>query len=755
MVKAVYSEENGSFNIHSIKPGTYYLQASLIGFDPYTSPVFNVSDLVETQLGEITLTTLSASLEEVVVTSTKPLIEVKPDKTVFNVEGSINATGNTALELLRKAPGVVVDNNERLMLLGKSGVKVYIDGRQSVLQGEDLSNYLKTLQSSQIEAIEIITQPGSKYEADGNAGIINIRLIKDKSQGTNMILSLSHNQAEHGRSNVNGNLNMRNKKLNVFGNLNYASGANTNWNIFERTTSTQYTYQENEGLEHWNNVSWRAGADLSTGQYSTIGLLVDGYHNDEPNQNTIHSLISPSPGSAVTDELIGTNDVENIRDNYYLNGNYKYDNREGTVLNVDADFGMFKNTSSSFQPNYYYNPDNGELKEEHIYSNNTLTEIEIQTLKLDYEKPLFKGVLGAGFKLADVNTANNFEFFDIIDDTPVLNPDRTNQFDYTEKVYAGYMQYNRQWEKIGVQVGLRAEQTNSKGVLTSLTPENGETVSQNYMNLFPSGGITYQLNPTNILNLTFSRRIDRPGYQDLNPFEFKLDELTYHKGNPFLQPQYTNSVQLGHTFHQMLNSSLTFSHTTDLIAPLIDTDSSGAAFLTNENIADQFVYALNVSYPFSLTKSWNFFLNTGLNHTQNQADFGEGKIIDIRATTFNCYGQTTYNLPGGLMLEISGWYNSPGVWGGNFVTKSIWSMDAGIQKKIWDDRATLKVSVSDLFKTNYWDGENIYGDLVMNASGGWESRQIRVNFTYAFGNTEVKESRDRKTGMEEEASRIK
>lgn len=354
-----------------------------------------------------------------------------------------------------------------------------------------------------------------------------------------------------------------------------------------------------------------------------------------------------------------------------------------------------------------------------------------------------------------VNTNNGFEFYDIIDDIPILNTDQSNTFDYEENVNAAYLTYKKQWPKIGIHVGTRIEHTKSKGELTSLTPENGETVSQEYVDLFPSGGVSYQLNTKNAFSLNYSKRIDRPGYQDLNPFEFKLDELTYQKGNPFLKPQYSNSVQLSHTYNYTLNTTLSYSHTKDLMAPLTDTASNGAAFLTTENIADQDIISLSVSYPFALSKLWNVFVNTGITNTHNKADFGEGKIVDITANTFNVYAQSSYILPKNFTFELSGWYNSPGIWGGNFATAEMWSIDAGIQKKIWNDKGTLKISVSDIFKTQAWAGENSFGDLAMKANGGYESRQLRVNFTYSLGNADVKEQRNRSTGLEDETKRIK
>lgn len=270
MAKAGYAEENGDFHFTHLLPGDYFLNVSYVGFDTYHSNHFTVSENNTTALGEISMSSFTTELGEVVVTSTKPVVEVKPDKTVFNIEGSVNAIGNNGLELLRKAPGVVVDNNERLMLVGKTGVKVYIDGKQSILSGADLASYLKTLQSTQIEAIEIITQPSAKYEADGNAGIINIRLIKDKSLGTNATASLGYNQSIHSQYDANLNFNHRSKGINLFGNINYAHGEGQQYNTFIRYTPDIYAYQDRMGNNGWDNASLRAGIDVSSGKIQLL-----------------------------------------------------------------------------------------------------------------------------------------------------------------------------------------------------------------------------------------------------------------------------------------------------------------------------------------------------------------------------------------------------------------------------------------------------------------------------------------------------
>src|SRR5687768_16557954 len=478
LVKAAYSAEDGSFLINHIPAGTYYLNISFVGYDTYLLTPVAVENNSVSQLNQIAISPFETELGEVVVTTSRPLVEVKPDKTVFNVEGSTNAIGNNALELLRKAPGVVVDNNDRLMLIGKSGVKVYIDGRQSILSGDDLANYLKSLQSTQIDNIEIITQPSSRFEASGNAGIINIRLIRDKSLGTNANISLGYNQAIHGKFNGNVNVNTRSKYLNVFGNYNYNTGEGSDENFFRRTSPGLYTDQSNRGGNTWENHSIRAGLDVAASANSTFGVLFDGFMNKEVHFGTIHTILASSPTAAPSEILEASNNIDTDRDNYNINGNYKFDNKKGTILNIDADYGKYSSKGYSFQPNYYYDANTNQLIDTRIFSANMPTAIDIKTLKLDYEKGLWGGTIGTGFKLALINTDNNYEFFDIVDDIPVVNIDQTNRFDYAENVNAVYANFKRQWEKIGLQFGVRVEQTDSKGELTSLKPQNDETVEQ-------------------------------------------------------------------------------------------------------------------------------------------------------------------------------------------------------------------------------------------------------------------------------------
>ena len=279
-------------------------------------------------------------------------------------------------------------------------------------------------------------------------------------------------------------------------------------------------------------------------------------------------------------------------------------------------------------------------------------------------------------------------------------------------------------------------------------------MTRDYVNLFPSAGISRQLDPKNSIRLGYSYRVDRPRYQDLNPFEFRLDELTFQKGNPFLRPQYTHNVELTHTFNYRFNTTLSYAYTTDLMSQITDTLSGKRAFISQQNLDNQKVISLNFSAPFSIAKWWNVFANASVYNTTNKAYFEEGKTVDISRTSFNIYQQHTFTLSKALTFEMSGWYNSPGIWGGNFASDAMWAMDAGLSAKVLQGRGRFKVSVSDIFISQRWRGVNNFGDLYMDASGGWESRQLRANFSYSFGNQNVKQSRRRQTGIEDEKNRV-
>jgi len=755
LIKVEYTGESGAFRIVNIPTGNYWIDVSYVGLPTFHSETFDLQAGRELDMQTLRMQSAATELEEVVVTGKKPLLELKSDKMVFNVQESVNAVGNNALELLRKSPGVVVDNNDGITMMGRNGVRIFIDGKPSPLRGADLAAYLRTLQSTEIEAIEIITNPGAKYEAEGNAGIINIRLKKDKGLGANANLNLGYSVGEVPRYNGGISSNYRNKDFNAFANYNFSDGRNVNFmNLYREQFGFKFA-NSNDQHGEWRSHNFKTGMDFFLNKKSTIGFMVDGNLSDNTWQSDGRTLIGRVGSMEVDSILFAQSRSDGTRNNFNFNLNYRFDGDDGKTWNMDADYGLFRNQNEDYQPNRYTDPSGEVLLQERINATNAPTDIDIYTFKVDHERPLGKGKLGAGLKLALVETDNTFDFFNVIDGEEVLDIHRSNNFVYKENVNAAYLNYGIQNEKWGFNLGLRTEHTHSTGDLTARVDTDNDFVERDYVDFFPNASLSYTLNEQNSFQLSYGRRINRPSYQDLNPFVNQLDELTFQKGNPFLKPEYTSNIQLTHSFKYRLNTTFSYSHTTDLITRQTDAADDKASFITWLNLADQYNYSISLSAPVPITEWWSSYTNLTGYYRENKGQFDDERVIDLSAKAMNLYSQHTFKLPADLSFEVSGWYNSPSLWGGNFEMDSQWAMDAGIQTKVLDGRGNLKLSVSDIFKTSNWNGTSAFGPLFLEIHGGWDSRRFKVNFSYLLGNTQVKGARKRKTGLEDEQNRVK
>lgn len=760
VAKLSVSDTEGKFNFEAA-PGQYLLGFSHVGFQPFYSQKFDLGTS-DFGLGDVAMIKAEASLKGVTVTSQKPMVEVRADKTILNIEGTINAVGNDALELLRKAPGVMVDKDDNLTMAGKNGVQIFIDGKPSPLSGADLANYLKTLQSIQIEAIEVITNPSAKYEAAGNAGIINIRLKKNKTFGTNGSINAGYNIGTFPKYNGGFALNHRNSKINLFGNYNYSQGKNINHlNLYREQGDSIFNQPDNSITNEFRGHNFKGGIDYFLNSKSTIGAMVNGNisKNDIFTQGPMY--ISYAPTGVLDRVLDAGSDNHMDRSNVNFNINYRYAKTAGSELNIDADYGFFNLRNDQYQFNHYWDASQTNKLYTTAYKMISPTDIDIYSIKVDYEQNFQKGRLGYGGKIGYVNTDNDFGRYDVIGTTEVYDKDRSNRFEYKENVNAGYVNYNRAYKGFMVQLGLRVENTVSKGHSTGLKkdPSSGNynnydsSINRNYTDFFPSAAITFNKNPMSQFGITFSRRIDRPAYQDLNPFEFKLNDYTYMKGNTQLKPQYTNSIGFTHTYKYRLNTALNYSHVKDIFTQVPDTIEGSKGFLMKKNLATQDIVSLNISYPFQY-KWYGFFVNLNSYYSLYKADFGGGdRVVDQDVFAVSFYMQNTFKLGKGFVAELSGFYNSPTLWQGMFKSIAMYSIDGGIQKPIMKGKMNIKASVSDIFKTMKWKGETNFTGVHNVASGYWESRQFKLNLTYRFGNNQVKASRQRNTGLEDENKR--
>lgn len=750
VVKLSVTDNDGKFTFDA-QPGQYLVSLSHVGYFPMYSKAIDLSSSSVT-VDELNMTKSEGAIQGVTVSSKKPMVEVKADKMILNIEGTINAVGNDALELLRKAPGVLLDKDDNISLAGKNGVTFYIDGKKSPLAGTDLIAYLKSLQASQIEAIEIITNPSAKYDAAGNAGIINIRLKKNKSYGTNGSVNAGYNIGIHPKYNAGINLNNRQGRVNLFGSYNYNWNTSRNFMRLDRDVVDTAFRQRNQMFNKNTTHGFKAGMDWYINNKHTIGVMVNGNLTDGSMRSNSNTTISK--GGVLDRTLIANNRASSDRDNLNGNINYRFIDTAGHELNIDLDYGNYSILSDQYQPNRYYDP-SGNLIGENIRNMSAPTDIDIYTVKVDYEQNFKGGKLGYGLKSSYVDSKNDFKRF--LGQPKSL--ETHNNFHYKENINAAYVNYNRQFKGFMIQLGVRVENTNVKGYTEVVEPGKADTsmsFKRNYSNPFPSAALTINKNPMSQWNFTYSRRIDRPAYQDLNPFEFRLDDYTYQRGNTLLRPQFTNSFGVTHTYKYVLNTSLNYSHVSDMFTQLVDTANKSRSFISKQNLATQDIVSLNVSYPFSY-KSYSAFGNLNTYYSHYKANFGSAeRNVNLDVFAFSIYMQHSikFGKKKDWTGEVSGWYASPSIWGGTFKSKEMWSVDAGVSKTVLKGKGMLKASVSDIFQTMRWRGISDFAGQHTVASGGWESRQFKLNFSWRFGSNTVKAARQRKSGAEDESKRV-
>ena len=757
LVKVAVSNEAGNFTMENIASGNYLLKFTNVGFEQMFLPIdslqFNSNSI---DIKNVVLNKTVQSLTTHTIIAKKPMIEVKADKMIFNVESSINATGSDAFELLRKSPGVMVDNNDNISMKGKTGIKIYIDGKPTQFSSSELASFLKSINSADIEAIEMISNPSAKYDAAGNAGVINFRLKKNKKYGTNGNVTAGYTQGITPKFNESFGLNYRNKKVNLFGNFGHSTGTYQNgMNINRIQLDTTYDLKSVNKNDN-KNFNYKVGADYFLNKKNTIGFISTlNNSNGKETGNGITPIYYYPTGDYVKTLVANSNGIGSSL-NINNNINYRYADTSGTEVNFDADYGTFRKTGEAYQPNFY-NDINGNLIYKVVNRNNMPVNIDIFSAKVDVEHNWGKSKIGYGAKTSFVKTENTFEFYNYdANGVPIKVLSRSNYFTYNENVNALYANYNRALnKKWNLQAGIRMEQTNSKGVLTRADSimQADNTVKRNYADLFPSGALTYTYNDKNTFNLTYSKRIDRPTYQDLNPFENKLDELTYQKGNAFLQPQYTNNLELSHTFMGFLTSTISYGHTRDFATEITDTVGN-ATYVQQQNLADLNYYGFSVGSATPFKKWWSGYINIWYMYHDIKGSIGENPF-HVKIPLYGAYWQQSFTLKKEFSAELSGWYNGPAFWGATWKTRPQWSMDLGLQKTFFNKNLTVKAAVTDIFYTAPWKATNNFGGLNIAANGNWESRTFRLTVNWRFGSNQISASRERKTASEAESKRIK
>jgi len=753
LYKGGLSEEGGQFVFERIAKGSYIVSTSMIGFgEAISSPITSDGEeLIEIPTLQLTN---GINIDEVTVTAKKPFIELKADKMIVNVANSSVSAGNSALEVLEKSPGVIVDNNDNISLRGKQGVLVTINGKNQYMSGQEITRLLQNMPASNIQNIEIITNPSAKYEAEGNSGIINIVLKKNENLGTNGSISSSMRQGWKTSHNHNLNLNYRSEKVNVYGSGEYYNwGWKQNLNLkrdieFEEgsTLFDQKAQMEEDG----DGYNVKVGIDWMISEKTTFSLLgkVNNGKEMDVNDNTTNISGDNMPDFDLLTVL--TNGNEDYYNNTYnANITHKF-NDNGLNLTIDADWSTYENSMFVNYDNFFKDSNDVEVADPFYLRNNQNTEIDIFASKVDLTIPVSERLnLEIGGKVSMVETANRtlFEYQD--DDKWINQTERSNDFMYNEDVWAAYVNGSGNIGSWMVQAGVRMEHTKSKG--ESITLE--EVVPRSYTDFFPSISLSKSINEKHNLSITYSRRLERPNYKDLNPFENYLDQYTFEKGNPLLNPQYANSFGLNYSMGRQLFVAINYSHTKDAITQVIEQISAeNKTFQTNQNLEDNNTLSLTLSAPRVWTEWWTSRLNYTTFYNDFKSAIPSGTLDNESiAHMFNLNNEI--QLPGDWAMEITGKYQTAMTFG-LFEIDPQGSLDVGFSKSLFDKRANVKIGVSDIFRTRNSTVSIDQDDINLIVNQQNDTRRVSVSFSYRFGNQKVKAARKRSTAAEEESGRI-
>ncbi|MBO9151460.1 TonB-dependent receptor domain-containing protein [Chitinophaga sp. GCM10012297] len=760
LVKGAIADMEGKYVFEGIAEGQYLVAAANMGYKKNFSKPLKVNGS-PVKVPAIVLSEETRNLKEINVTGKRPFIEQKADKMVVNVENSIVAAGGTALEVLQQSPGIQVDKDDNISMRGKNGVIIMIDGKPTNMSPQDVALLLKNMPSSNIDQIELIANPSAKYDAAGNAGIINIKLKKNSNFGTNGSVNATYGQGKLPRGNAGLNLNHRNQHLNVYGSYNYSYNRQfealdiyrDNIEKSGRIVFDQHSFLDKESQYH----GAKAGIDWFLDKNHTLGVMVNVAGNRWKGDGNSETWIGNGQRIDSSLKTITDNRQNMNRQSYNLNYKGKLDTT-GKEINIDLDYSRNAEDQHALLYSGYMDA-HGK-----IYFRGDTTRslqpsiINIKTAKIDYTHPLKNDAkFEAGVKISFVESDNNSRFDSLRYGSWEYDYNRSNYFVYKENVNAAYLNFSKQFKKIGVQAGLRAEQTNVEGNSVTLKQVNDTS----YLNFFPSIFLSYNASKDHQWGISYSRRLQRPSYDDLNPFEFYLDRYTKAGGNPNLRPQYSSNFDLTHTFKSFLTTAIGYSHTTDMLSrilePGVDSETGDTTIVVYRymNVAKKDNVNLNISAPVPVTKWWKTFTTFSVFYNAFETTVN-GELIKRSSGGFFGNTQHTFTLGKGYTAEASFWYNSSQIsQEGLFRMNPMYAFNVGFQKTVLDKKGTIRLNVNDVFNTQRFGGTYSVTNRDIKLANRWDSRQVRVSFTYRFGNSNVKEARNRKTGLEDEQSRVK
>ena len=734
--KGTLTDSLGYFSFSGIPLGTYQLAFSSMGMQHKLSPKFDLSSAQPVKsFKSVILETDEKLLNEVMISVQKNVIEQHPGKMTINVENSLLAEGNTALELLERAPGIKIDSEGKISLKGRSGVMVMINNKQTYLSAGELAVLLKGTNSSSISKIEILSQPSAKFDAAGNAGMINIVMKKNQLSGFNGSLNMNGGAGRKARYGSGFNVNYRASKINLYGNYNYAYRGETEYLDFIRQFNggAETSVQRTETDEPLHTHNFRLGVDFELDTANSIGLLINGNVGKYLHDSQTSNRLSNNQQQLISDMLTNNYDQQNWQSfTYNLNYQHRFGKKD-RLLTADLDY-VPNRFNSDLNLDTYARPLEGTAEEFSSRRGSIPSKTNVYVAKVDYQDTFSDALkFETGLKTSYTEADNNLVYYQLAQDEWQYDETASNHFKYDEQIHAGYVNLHATAGKFILQGGIRAEYTLVKGDQVT----TAQVFNRDYFQLFPNISVSNNLNESHQLQFAYGRRVERPNYGSLNPFRVFRDPSLYYEGNPYLMPERTQNLSLSHVYKSTWTTSINYSRTTDVITWVTgQIDATNTTFETPRNLP-----AL-VNYGISLTtqhRYFNWWSGTNFaNLFRNEYDLSDEKRA---MTSFSLNTQHSFKIAKGISAELNAYYNSKSVYG-IIEENAYWAVSSALQKNVFGDKGSFKLAINDIFQTNNFRNNTKYQNINMNSRIWIDSRRAMLSFSYKFGKQIVKKERN-------------
>lgn len=754
LLTGTVSDEDGKFSIETSRTGQLQLVISSIGFETFRSDAFEIKSGTKRDFGTLKVVEEASNLSEVTVRATRPEIIIEADKTTVNVEGTVMAEGNTALDVIARSPGIYVDQDNNINLNGRPGVTVMINDRQTYMSANDLANFLRSMPAENIKSIEIINSPTSRFDAEGGAGIINIKLKKNNIDG--VFGNVSAGGMYNGMYSPNTGLSLNIKKGK------WTNTASFNYNQFNFQNELEITrnFELEEGVSNFAQVSpinmynesmfFQGGSDYEINDKHSVGMsLQASKYNGDNIGNSLTKITNPG-----TDDLLFIqSDNESYTHNRRVFGNLHYVgllDTLGTKLSADVDFTNMVQDSEALLTNSNWVNDNQNLADlDYIKTLNDM-DYRIFTAKVDFVKPFGKGrVLESGLKGSWVTSDNNLDLSRAVEEGPFIPDPNSNRFVYEENVLAAYASYKSSFsEKVSFQAGLRAEHSDITGTSVTLDQVN----KQRYLDLFPTVFVQQKISKEYQINYSANRRITRPNYRLLNPFVFYIDPLTTEQGNPNLRPQYAHNFEMNHVLKGAYQFTLGYALTNDVFQQIFTQDEETRMTTTfTDNLDRSQNWNFRAMVPVEIRPWWNTSNMLQVTRSQWKSMIGDD-LLDVAQTNVTMRTQHTFTLPFGVKAELMGMYVGPAQYGQATIKGFGW-VDLGFTKPLMKEKLTLTVNGTDLFRTQVINANVQFANIDTQFMQYRNTQGVRLTLRYKFAQGESFRVANR-SGSTEERSRL-